>query len=235
MKQRRPERILTAAIACALVTACAAGTAPPEWKSDASSASERFTEAWLSGDVRVEQLEFERAREETARTGRPDLVARIELLRCAVRVASLVNEPCTGFDALRGAVGQASAETAYADYLAGRVAREQIALLPEAQRKAALTTSSKDASGALRAIEDPLSRLVAAGVMYKTAEAGDAVVETAIETASAQGWQRPLLAWLIVKARRADVAGDPDAARRTRQRIELVAPKQQNRPKAGGS
>ena len=47
-----------------------------------------------------------------------DLLARLELLRCATRVAALVFEPCAGFEAL--AADAAPAEQAYARYLAGQ-------------------------------------------------------------------------------------------------------------------
>ena len=40
--------------------------------------------AELRGDRRIATLEFDRARAEIARTGRPDLLARAELLRCAI-------------------------------------------------------------------------------------------------------------------------------------------------------
>ncbi|MEO8250328.1 MAG: hypothetical protein ABI589_13255 [Burkholderiales bacterium] len=217
----------------ALMAACAIGPEPPDWKSNASSASERFVDAWLVGDTRIEQVEVERAREQTARTGLPDVVARIELLRCATRVASLVAEPCTGFEALRDALA-AGPETAYADYLAGNFSREQVSSLPKTQREVA-TALLSDAGGAaagaqryaglVRAIDDPLSRLVAAGVLFKANRAGDDVVNLAVDTASAQGWRRPLLAWLLVQARRAEAAGRTGEAETARQRIELVAPK----------
>lgn len=238
-KRWLPQRQATLAaslllLLCALLAACAGTADSPQWKSNAESASDRFTEAWLAGDSRVAQLEFARAREETARTGRPDLVARIELLRCAVQVASLSGESCTGFDAMRDSLPPGT-ETAYADYLAGRFSSQQIALLPEAQRNAARAASPAAAAAVLRAIEDPLSRLVAAGVMYETGSAGYAVVDIAIETASERGWRRPLLAWLTVRMRRADAAGDADAAMRARQRIELIAPKHDDRQQAGRS
>ncbi|MEP6558025.1 MAG: hypothetical protein ABJB17_06070, partial [Burkholderiales bacterium] len=57
-----------------LLAACAATEPPPRWQVDAANASERFVEAWLVGDRRVEQVEFDRARERVARTGRADLV-----------------------------------------------------------------------------------------------------------------------------------------------------------------
>ena len=62
-----------------------------------------------------------RARAEVARTGQVALVARLELLRCATRVASLVVEPCAGFDAL--AQDAAPADQAYARYLSGTASK----------------------------------------------------------------------------------------------------------------
>jgi hypothetical protein len=47
-------------------------------------------------------------------------------------------------------------------------------------------------------------------------------ITAAIEAASAQGWRRPLLAWLGVEERRAQAAGDAEAAARIRRRIELI-------------
>ena len=68
---------------------------------NAQGASQKAIEAYLSGNARVEKLEWDRARAEVARTGRPDLLARLELMRCAAQVASLVTEPCERFEALR--------------------------------------------------------------------------------------------------------------------------------------
>ncbi|MDL1863285.1 hypothetical protein FBR04_19980 [Betaproteobacteria bacterium PRO7] len=78
------------------------------------------------------------------------------------------------------------------------------------------------ADAALRAIEDPLARLVAAGVVFRANRATPATIALAIETASAQGWRRPLLAWLNVQLLRAEKAGDRAEAERLRRRIGLV-------------
>lgn len=212
----------------ALLMGCASDAPPtPDWKLTVSGAADRFVEAWLLGDSRIEQVEFERARRETASTGRADLVARIELLRCATRVASLVLEPCAGFEALRADLG-AGREAAYADYLAGQTLEPQrIALLPEAQQGPARARSGGGESepiDALRAIGDPLSRLVAAGVLFRARAASDATVKLAIDTASERGWRRPLLTWLGVAVGEAELAGDSQAAARARRRMELVAP-----------
>ena len=71
---------------------------------------------------------------------------------------------------------------------------------------------------------DPLSKLVAAGVLLQSGRASPEVVARAVDIASAQGWRRPLLAWLTLQLRQAESAGDDAAAARIRRRLDLVAP-----------
>ncbi len=204
-------------MASALLAGCASGPKVPDWSINAVGHVERFAEAYLKGDSRVEAREFDLARAETARTGRPELVARIELTRCAARVASLVFEPCAGFEPLRADVGDA--ERAYARYLAGQASAPDAALLPPQHRAVAA------GSGSIAGIEDPLARLVAAGVLLQQSRATPETVAQAVDTASHQGWRRPLLAWLGVQARLAEERGDVAEAARIRRRMDLVQPR----------
>jgi len=183
-----------ALVAAALLGGCAGGPPPPDWQSNAKSALDIFQQRYLRGDTRSADAEFERARAELASTGNPARVARAELVRCAVRAASLEFDDCPGFEALRADAG--ADETAYADYLAGKGAR---------------------APG-----EDPLSRLVFSGVQFRAGKATPETISAAIEIASAQGWRRPLLAWLGVEEKRAEAAGDRAALERIRRRMSLV-------------
>ncbi|MEW5880109.1 MAG: hypothetical protein AB1761_06645 [Pseudomonadota bacterium] len=208
------------AAAALALAGCAGGPLPPDWQTNARSALERSTTAYLKGDSRVAAVEFERARGEVARTGRADLVVRVELVRCAARVASLEPEPCEGFERLRA--DAAAAERAYADYLAARPQPQDAALLPAPHRAVAASVGADGADAALRAIEDPLARLVAAGVLFRANRATPATIALAIDAASAQGWRRPLLAWLNVQLARAEKAGDRAEAERLRRRIALV-------------
>ena len=215
LRRRAPVRF--AVVSCALLLAACSSKPPvPDWQMNAQAAATKATEAYLSGNARVEQLEWDRARAEVARTGRADLLARLELMRCAAQVASLVVLPCDRFDALRP--DASVPEQAYADYLAGRVSQQQVPLLPEAQRKVAAAGEA----ATLASIEDPLSRLVAAGVLFQAGRASPAVVAAATETASAQGWRRPLLAWLLLQVQRAEAAGDAEAAAALRRRVGIV-------------
>jgi hypothetical protein len=211
-------------LALLLLAACSSGPKAPDWQMEAKTAMERAVAAYLEGNSRVEAQEFARARSELSSTGRPDLMARAELLRCASRVASLVLEPCAGFEPLRP--DAPAAERAYADYLAGQLQPQDLALLPAPQRVAA--AAGADAA-ALKAVADPLSQLVAAGVMFRAGRASPALLQQAVDTASGQGWRRPLLAWLGVQLQLAEQGGDSEAAARLRRRIALT----QN-PAAGG-
>lgn len=205
------------ALGCALMlVGCSSKPPVPDWQMNAQAAASKATEAYLSGNTRVEQLEWARARSEVARTGRADLLARLELMRCAAQVASLVVAPCDQFEPLRK--DAAAPEQAYADYLAGRVSAQQVPLLPEAQRKVAASGEGASLAG----IEDPLSRLVAAGVLFQAGRASPAVIAAATDTASAQGWRRPLLAWLLLQVQRAEAAGDAEAAAALRRRVGIV-------------
>jgi len=59
-------------------------------------------------------------------------------------------------------------------------------------------------------------------VLFQAGKASPAMIALAADTASAQGWRRPLLAWLKVQALRAEQAGEADEAQRLRRRLELV-------------
>ena len=199
-----------------LLTACSSKPPVPDWQMNAQGSSQKAVQAYLSGNARVEALEWDRARAEVARTGRPDLLARLELLRCASQVASLAQGPCDRFELLRA--DAAPAELAYADYLAGRLQPAQAPLLPDAQRKVAAMGDVATLAG----LQDPLSRLVAAGVLFHMGRANPAVIAEATETASSQGWRRPLMAWLNLQVKRADVAGDSEAAAALRRRLAIA-------------
>lgn len=211
-------RLIALSVVLISLTACSHIPPPPDWQMNARSSLERAADAWLSGNSKIEAVEFARARSEVARTGRPELLARVELLRCATRVASLDLEPCTGFDAL--AADAAPAEQAYARYLVGQAQAADAALLPEAHRS--LTGGSALSDGALTSIKDPLSRLVAAGVLMQRGAATPGVIAQAVDTASAQGWRRPLLAWLTVQQQRAQADGAVDDVARIQRRMDLV-------------
>ena len=179
------------------------------------------------------EFELARAKAEISSTGRADLMARTELTRCAVRVASLELDNCAAYQPLAPDVGPQ--ERAYAAFLTGQWAGLDPSLLPahyqalvskaasdKATNPGAGTTSPSAATDMLGTIKDPLSRLIAAGVLLQRNALSPADITVATETASSQGWRRPLLAWLGVQRQRASAAGDQDAVTRLQRRMDLV-------------
>lgn len=211
---------LTILLALALA-GCASKPAPPAWKSNAAYALKGYSDAYLKGNSSIAESEFARARSEMSSTGRPDLVAHAELVRCATRVASLEYDDCPGFAAL--AQDASAAERAYAAYLGGRWQGLDPALLPE-QHQAVVRAPAGQAASVLSGIQDPLSRMVAAGVLMQAGRIAPADIVLATETASGQGWRRPLLMWLGVAQKRAEAAGDAAEAARIGRRISLALP-----------
>jgi len=205
------------AAAALLLAACAGAPAPPDWQANAHAALDHFSAAYYAGNTRLAEQEFARARTDIAATGRPDLLARAELVRCAARVASLEFDQCAGYEALAADAGPN--EQAYAAFLAGRWQDVDASLLPAHHR--ALLAGASDAR-TLAAIKDPMSRLVAAGVLLRIGRLTPEGIAVATRTASDYGWRRPLLAWLGVQARRADATGDQAEAARIRRRIGVV-------------
>lgn len=203
------------------LSGCANNPLPPDWQSNAQVEMKRFSHSWLTGNTRLAEKEFAQARNEIASTGRADLVARVELVRCANRVAALVFDNCAGFQPL---VAEADAsERSYAAYLTGHWDALDPALLPPQHRAVAASASATAAATALRSIDDPLSRLVAAGALFQRGQLSPGDVVIASDTASNQGWRRPLLAWLGVQLQGAQQAGNAALAAQLQRRIALVS------------
>lgn len=184
-----------AALASLLVAACGGGPQPPDWQLSAAQAMQVYERLYFAGQTQAAEREFQEAKAQISRTGRADLMARAELRRCALRAAALEFDECPGFLALRDEAG--AEERAYAEYLLGQ--------------------------SAARPGEEPVSRLVAAAVELRRGSLSPSTIAAAVDTASAQGWRRPLLAWLGVQLKRAEAAGDGASAARIRRRIELVS------------
>jgi hypothetical protein len=190
-----PARLRDSLALILLLAACGGGPQAPDWQMNAAQALGAFQQLYLAGNTGAAETEFRLARSELARTGRADAIARAELVRCAVRAASLEFDDCPGFERLRD--DARPDEQAYAAYLAGR--------------------------GRHSASDDPLSRLVAHAVQLKTGAISPAGIAAAVDIASAQGWRRALLAWLGVQLKRAEDAGDRETAARLRRRIDIVS------------
>lgn len=210
---------VVAAAALLVLAACSHTPPPPDWQLNARGSAERAVDAWLSGNTRVAEAEWRLAERETRRTADPTTLARLALLRCAAQVASLQIGPCEAF--VPFAADAAEAERAYDRYLRAQASPADAPLLPPAQRPL-VALDAAALSARLLQVADPLSRLVAAGVAFQRGQASPALVAQAVDTASAQGWTRPLMAWLMVQRDLARQAGQADEVARIERRLALL-------------
>ena len=201
-----------------LMTGCAGGPVAPDWQAKAHVALAAHVSAWFAGHDRVAAQELDAARREVARTGDSTQLARVELTACAARLASLASSDCPAFAPL-SQDADAGAQT-YAAYLAGRWQGLEAQQLPAAQQAVMMTT---DALATVQAIEDPLSRLVAAAALLRAGRLPPQGVALAIDTAAKQGWRRPLLAWLGFDRDRLAAAGDKTGAAARQRRMDIVS------------
>ena len=211
---------------------CASGPLPPDWQVSAHGAAERATQADLQGLDRVATAEWRRALADVSATADPALLARLELLRCAVRQAALDAWFCTEHEARWPQPG--AADGAYRQYLTGQSTSADVEWLPVQHQPVARHLADVAAASSpraarpepadlLRRINDPLARLVAAAALLRAGQASPEVVSLAIDTASAQGWRRPLHAWLLVAQRLAEQAGDAPAQQAIDARLRALA------------
>lgn len=201
-------------IALSLLLAACAGKSSPDWQSNAHTALNNHLTAYLGGRERVATQELLLARREVARTGDATQMARVELTACAAQIASLATTDCPAFVPL--AVDAAPAEKAYAAYLSGKMEGVDSSLLPPAQRQSLTGTP------ALGSIADPLSRLVAAAIAWRSGRLSGDGISVAVETAAGEGWRQPLLAWLAVDRDQRQAAGDTSGAEAAQRRIERI-------------
>ncbi|MEX0959259.1 MAG: hypothetical protein WDZ63_08220 [Burkholderiales bacterium] len=210
---------LPALCAAALLAACA-GARAPEWQAAAHGALERFKQHYLAGESRRAQHAFTEAKENIAATGRLDLAARADLIHCAVATAALDYGACAAFEQVKG--DASPGDLAYFAFLAGDWQGLDAGDLPAQYRRIVSGSDAAAMDRAVLQIEDPLSRLIAAGVLFRKGGLSARGMATAVDTASAHGYRRPLLAYLNIQATLAEEAGDTAALGTIRRRIELI-------------
>ena len=152
------------------------------------------------------------------------LLAVAYLTKYALHTASLERFDDSGFLKIER-LEPDEADMAYCRFLRGNFAAVNTGALPARYAGLLKAAQRKDVALAgheISAIRDPLSRLVAAGVWVSYMPCDETILQTAIDTASANGWKRPLLAYLEKLHAFYLESGDPGKARAMKNRIELL-------------
>ncbi|MFZ0106308.1 MAG: hypothetical protein WAK92_05555 [Thiobacillus sp.] len=203
-----------------LLAGCGGKTPPPDWKVDSADLIERYKKHELRGENILAERYFQQAVNAAGSAGQVAETARLWLVRCAVRRASLDDDDCSEYVEL-AKLETTDEDRAYYQFITLDWNRVEASRLPK--HYAALLAGPADKRLAqVAAIDAPLSRLLAASLVVQRGEADDALLALATETASAEGWKRPLLVYLKLAEKRASEREDATALADIQARIRLV-------------
>lgn len=202
-----------------IFSASCSSTPAPAWQEVAYEHLKNYIQSALAGEDRFAANHFDRAIAETAKTGDPTLMGRIFLTRCAIETAMLSATECA-VDSLY------LSDPENAAYHALLTGRQLIAAnLPKRYRRFAVALEKRqmaEVAAALSDIDDPVSRLIAVGVAARHGFADGAILERGAATASMNGWQQPLIAYLLHLKRLYEAAGDTAGVSSVEARLEVI-------------
>ncbi|MBU1744625.1 MAG: hypothetical protein KJ649_07000 [Proteobacteria bacterium] len=207
-----------------LLAGCGAKPAPV-WIAAGHKQLETFKQDFLTGrEPPITEIHFRKAVEEIKKGGDADLLGKAWLTRMALQVA--VREELEEGEYLKTeAVEAVPANRNFYRFLKGDAATVDVSLLPEPYRPFWMAFRSGDAAKAavtIAAIEDPLPRLIAAGLAVSHRLENDAILQIAVDTASQNGWKRALFAWLERLQSSHEAAGDAAKASAIQSRIDMM-------------
>ena len=197
----------------------------PAWFAAGHQQLETFKEDFLTGGApSIAETHFNKAVAEIKKGGDLDLLGKAWLTRMALQVAAL-EDPEEGEYGSIAAAQAVPANDQFHLLLTGDASQADGVLLPAQYRpllRALQSRSLSDAETSVAQIEDPLSRLIAAGLAVRAHLENVAILQGAVETASRNGWKRALLAWLKRLAAFYEAAGQAANAAALRQKIGVI-------------
>jgi predicted small lipoprotein YifL len=204
-----------------LLAACGSGgPPPPDWKTDSADLVARYQKHALLGENALAERYFQQAITATGGAGRVAETAHLWLVRCSIRRAMLIDDACTEYADL-ARIAPDAADQAYYRFVTLHWEGLDASLLPR-QHQDLLRAAAGKRPEALAGIDDPLARLLDASLLVMRQEADATTLAIATETASSQGWRRPLLTFLMLQKKQAVAEGNTAEQARLERRIQLV-------------
>lgn len=207
-----------------LICACGSSTPAPVWKENAYRQLEDYKTSFLTGKEASTEPHFVKARREIAAGNDLTLLSIAYLTQYALHTASLESFDSSDFAKLYR-LEPNPADMAYCHFLKGNFGAVDSKLLPSRYAglfKAASVNDAEMAAREIAGIDDPLSRLIACGVWVRYLSVNETILQTGITTASTNGWQRPLWAYLNRLHEYYLERGDNNKAAAIKERLNLL-------------
>lgn len=196
----------------------------PDWTNAAFNQLDNYKKNYLSGKAHIAEVNFSKAIEEIKKSGDLDILAMAHLTKCGVQTAML--EKMDDREYLKiDAVHSSPSNRNFHEFLKGNIDRVEPKLLPEQYQKF-FTTFRSGKNGSVKdeilKMEDPLSRLIAVGVVIQHNRHDEPCLQIAIDTASENGWKNALLVYLEKIKTFYETKKDMEKASNTQKKIELI-------------
>ena len=181
-----------------LLAGCGTTKPTPSWFSTGSSQLDNYKKHYLGGQDKIAALEFNDALKEIKKSGDLEILGRAYLIRMALQTAALQDLTSAEYEQIKAVQPSPANENFYA-FLQGKIAQVDEKMLPGQYLNFIEALRRQEADLRLRAIEqldDPLSRLIAVGILLRLGQENEALLNKAVATASAEGWKKALIAYL---------------------------------------
>ena len=216
---------ITCAIALILLLlGCSSPKPAPDWTNASFNDLDNYKKSYLTGKGRIAEAYFNRAVDEIKSSGDLDILAKAYLTKYAVHVAVL--EPFDGGEYLKieevEPVGQ---NRIFYNFLTGSFEKVDERFLPQQYARffaAFQSGNTDDIAREISNMDNPLSRLIAVGLLVKKNVYNEKDLKLAIDTASQNGWKKALLAYMGRLQTFYEKNNRPDKAAVVGEKIRLI-------------
>jgi hypothetical protein len=211
-------------LACFLLLAGCSTKAVPDWIKTSHNQLESYKKHFLQGRDRLAEISFQKTVSEIKSGGDLRLLQIAYLTRSALQAAVLESFDDQDYRKLE-AVEPHPENIHFHAFLLGAFDRVDEQFLPPQYRqflRACKNGKQSDIDLAITAIEDPLSRLITSGLAVQKQLYREQTINTAIQTASEQGWKKALLTYLKKLRDFYASTNEQKKADVTQQRIDLI-------------
>ena len=206
-----------------LVFGC--GSKPiPDWKNASFNQLESYKKNYLIGKTKIAELHFSKAIEEIKKSGDLKIMTMAYLTKSAVNVAVLENFDDRDYLNLEAVQDDPENKNFY-NFLKGLFEQVDESLLPREYRgflKTLRHGGEKDMEQEIAKIEEPLSKLIAAGLLVRQHRCPEMILKAAADTASENGWKKALVAYLTELQSFYETKKEMEKAANIQRRLQLI-------------
>ncbi|MCX5846390.1 MAG: hypothetical protein NTW12_08540 [Deltaproteobacteria bacterium] len=196
----------------------------PDWTKASFNQLENYKKNYLSGKEQSAELYFNKAIDEIKKSGDLEILARVYLTKYAAHVAVL--EDFDDGEYLRiDAIQPVLQNRNFYSFLKGSFDTVDEKLLPQQYdgfMRACRKGKIEDISNEISRMEDPLSKLIAIGLLVQKNTYDEGILKIAIDTASHNGWKKALLVYLDKLQSFYEMKKETQKAANIKQKIQLI-------------